>query len=120
MKALDAFKREIEKYKAELISGSAREKEIEELKERLKRCSDTEEKSKVVAAKEAKIAEVIQRVEGIYESFQCNLTCLVCGEIAQKCALCIPCGHCFCGSCAKKQKICPNCSEKVNSEERGG
>jgi len=73
-----------------------------------------EQKVKIATAKESKIKGLLNRIEGIYESFQCNLTCFVCGEISQNCTLCIPCGHCFCGKClVGKYDKCPNCSQGI-------
>jgi len=88
-------------------------KEIENLKTKLNELKDIEEKQAILHLKESKINDVIKRVESVYESFQCNLTCLVCGEISTKCTLCIPCGHCFCGTCISKYKACPTCTKRV-------
>jgi len=109
---MDDLTKGIEKYKLDYKKS---EEIINELTEKLKKFSDLESKEKITAAKESKIKDVIARVENIYESFECNLTCLLCGEISQKCTICIPCGHCFCGKCiVDKHKTCPNCQKKIH------
>ena len=112
-KTVDELNAEIEKYKGEAKVMNERHNE---LVEKIKKNGEMEEKVRIASAKEAKIKDVISRVESVYESFECNLTCLLCGEISQKCTVCIPCGHCFCEKCITggKHKVCPNCSAKIH------
>ena len=60
--------------------------------------------------------DLIKRIDEIYESFQCNLTCVLCGDIIENCIMYIPCGHSFCGKCIEKFDQCPNCTLKIQDK----